>query len=158
MGVGKSTIGRRLATRLGLPFTDADTEIEAAAGMTIPEIFARFGEEGFRDGERRVIARLMDEGRRVIATGGGAFVQDQTRALILEKALPVWLNAKIDVLVDRVSRRDGRPLLDGKDPRTVLTDLAKIRDPYYALAPIHVMSGNGPHEQTVEKILEALQK
>lgn len=158
MGVGKSTIGRRLATRLGLPFTDADTEIEAAAGMTIPEIFARFGEEGFRDGERRVIARLMDEGRRVIATGGGAFVQGQTRALILEKALPIWLNANIDVLVDRVSRREGRPLLDGKDPRAVLTELSRIRDPYYALAPIHVTSGNGPHEQTVEKILEALQK
>lgn len=158
MGAGKSTIGRRLAARLGLPFVDADSEIEAAAGMSIPEIFARFGEESFRDGERRVIARLMDQGRQVIATGGGAFMQAQTRDLILEKAVAVWLNADLDLLVERVSRREGRPLLDGKDPRQVLIDLSAVRNPVYALAPVHVTSGNGPHEQTVDRIMEALEQ
>lgn len=158
MGVGKSTIGRRLAARLNLPFIDADEEIEAAAGMSIPEIFARYGEEGFRDGERRVIARLIDQGRKVIATGGGAFMNDQTRALILDRAIAVWLDADLDILVERVSRRDGRPLLEGKDPRTVLTELAGIRNPVYSLAPIHIQSGEGPHEVTVEKIVEALEQ
>lgn len=156
MGAGKSTVGRRLAARLGLPFVDADEEIAAAAGMTIPEIFAHFGEDGFRDGERRVIARLIEQGRHVIATGGGAFMNAQTRALILDKAIPVWLDADIDVLVERVSRRDGRPLLQGKNPREVLTELARERYPVYALAPIHVRSNDGPHEATVEKIVEAL--
>lgn len=158
MGVGKSTIGRRLAARLNLPFIDADEEIEAAAGMSIPEIFARYGEEGFRDGERRVISRLIDQGRKVIATGGGAFMNEQTRALILDRAIAVWLDADLDILVERVSRRDGRPLLEGKDPRTVLTQLAEIRNPVYSLAPIHIQSGEGPHEVTVEKIVEALEQ
>lgn len=157
MGVGKSTIGRRLAARLGLPFVDADEEIIHAAGMSIPEIFASYGEEGFRDGERRVIARLIEEGRKVIATGGGAFMNDQTRALILDRAITIWLDADIDVLVERVSRREGRPLLAGKDPRTVLTELSAVRNPVYALAPIRITSGNGPHEQTVDGILEALE-
>lgn len=156
MGVGKSTIGRRLAARLDLPFIDADEEIEAAAGMSIPEIFARYGEEGFRDGERRVIARLIDQGRKVIATGGGAFMNEQTRELILDRAIAIWLDADLDILVERVSRRDGRPLLEGKDPRTVLTQLAEVRNPVYSLAPIHIQSGDGPHEVTVEKIMEAL--
>ena len=117
MGVGKSTIGRRLAIRLDVPFIDADTEIETAAGMSIPEIFARFGEPYFRNGERRVIQRLIDGRAKVIATGGGAFVNDETRALILEHALAIWLDADIDVLVDRVARRDNRPLLKGRNPR-----------------------------------------
>src|SRR3546814_16352924 len=107
MGVGKSTVGRRLAARLGLPFVDADEEIELAASMSVADIFKRFGEAYFRDGERRVIARLMDGEPKVIATGGGAFVQDETRAQILEQAIAIWLDAEIDVLVDRVSRREG---------------------------------------------------
>ena len=114
MGVGKSTVGRRLATRMRLPFVDADTEIEAAAGMSITDIFDRFGEAHFRDGERRVIARLMDGLPKVIATGGGAFINDDTRALILESALAIWLDANTAVLADRVGRRDTRPLLRGQ--------------------------------------------
>ncbi len=157
MGVGKSTIGRRLALRLGLPFVDADDAIEDAAGMTIPEIFEKFGEAGFRDGERRVIARLLEDGRQVIATGGGAFMNDETRALILEKAVAIWLNTDIDILVERVARRDHRPLLKGKDPRKVLLELAEIRNPVYAQAPLHIRSGDGPHEQTVDRIMEALE-
>lgn len=156
MGVGKSTVGRRLAARLGLHFVDADEEIEKAAGMTITEMFERYGEAHFRDGERRVIARLMDGEPRVIATGGGAFMQDETRRLILDHATAIWLDADINILVDRVSRREGRPLLKGKDPRVVLTDLAAIRNPVYALAPIHVKSAAAPHDVTVERILEKL--
>ncbi len=156
MGVGKSTIGRRLAARLGLQFCDADVEIETAAGMTIAEIFERFGEAHFRDGERRVISRLIDGRRKVIATGGGAFMNADTRALILDRATAVWLRADIDTLVDRVGRRDDRPLLKGKDPKAVLTELAALRDPVYALAPIHVTSHPTPHEATVDAILKAL--
>ncbi len=158
MGVGKSTVGRRLAARLGLPFVDADHEIEAAAGLSISEIFERYGESYFRDGERRVIARLIDGSPKVIATGGGAFIQDETRALILDRALAIWLDADIDVLAHRVSRRDTRPLLRDKDPRTVLTELAAIRNPLYALAPIHIRSEPSPHEITVESIMRALKK
>lgn len=157
MGVGKSTVGRRLAARLGLTFVDADEEIEKAAGMTITEMFERYGEGHFRDGERRVIARLMDGRPKVIATGGGAFIQDETRALILDGAVAVWLDADIDILVDRVSRREGRPLLKGRDPRIVLTELADIRNPVYAMAPIHVRSVAAPHETAVEKIVKALE-
>ncbi|MEV5033791.1 shikimate kinase [Sphingobium sp. LMC3-1-1.1] len=156
MGVGKSTVGRRLAARLGLGFVDADEEIEKAAGMTITEMFERYGEDYFRDGERRVIARLMDGEPKVIATGGGAFMQEETRALILDHALAIWLNADIDTLVDRVSRREGRPLLKGKDPRVVLTELAAIRNPVYALCPIHVKSAAAPHDVAVDSILEQL--
>lgn len=156
MGVGKSTVGRRLAARLGLSFVDADEEIEKAAGMSVSEIFARYGEPHFRDGERRVIARLMDGAPKVIATGGGAFMQDDTRTLILDHATAVWLDADIDILVDRVSRREGRPLLKDRDPRTVLTELAAIRNPVYALAPIHVKSIAAPHEVAVDRILEQL--
>jgi shikimate kinase len=161
MGVGKTTVGRRLAARLGLPFVDADQEIESAAGMTISEIFDRFGEQHFRDGERRVIARLMDGERRVIATGGGAFMHPDTRALILDRAIAVWLDADVKVLADRVGRvgrRDSRPLLVGRDPLEVLTALAAQRNPVYALAPIHVRSEPLPHEATVEAIIEALGK
>jgi shikimate kinase len=156
MGVGKSTVGRRLATRLGLGFVDADEEIEKAAGMTITEMFERYGESHFRDGERRVIARLIDGPPKVIATGGGAFMQDDTRALILAEALAIWLDADIDILVDRVSRREGRPLLKGKDPRAVLSELAAVRNPVYALAPIHIRSIAAPHEAAVDKIMKAL--
>ena len=156
MGVGKSTVGRRLAARLGLDFADADEEIEKAAGMTISEMFERYGEAYFRDGERRVIGRLLDGEPKIIATGGGAFMQEETRELILTQATAIWLNADIDTLVDRVSRREGRPLLKGKDPRAVLTELAAIRNPVYALAPIHVTSAAAPHEVAVDSIMEQL--
>lgn len=156
MGVGKSTVGRRLATRLGLPFVDADAEIERAADMSIPEIFARFGEAHFRDGERRVIARLIDGTRRVVATGGGAFINPETRALILDKATAVWLDADIATLVERVSKRGGRPLLEGRDPSQVLAELAAARNPIYAQAPIRVESKAAPHDVTVNAILAAL--
>jgi shikimate kinase len=156
MGAGKSTIGRRLATKLNLPFVDADNEIEDAAGMTIADIFARFGEAYFRDGERRVIQRLVDGTPKVIATGGGAFVNDDTRALILSDALAIWLDAPVDVLVERVRRRDTRPLLRGRDPGAVLRDLARVRNPLYALAPVRVPSADAPHEVTVRAILEAI--
>jgi shikimate kinase len=156
MGAGKTTVGRRLAQRLGLSFVDADEEIETAAGMTVSEIFERFGEPYFRDGERRVIARLIDGTPKVIATGGGAFMNEQTRALILERATAVWLEADIETLVERVRRRATRPLLKDRDPREVLRDLAKLRNPVYALAPIHVRSQPSPHDATVKAILRAL--
>lgn len=156
MGVGKSTVGRRLAARLRLPFVDADAEIERAAALSIAEIFERHGEAHFRDGERRVIARLMDGTAKVIATGGGAFVNDQTRALILRDAIAIWLDADIDVLADRVGRRDTRPLLRGRNPREVLRALAAARNPIYAEAPIHIASQRGPHDATVAAILQAL--
>jgi shikimate kinase len=156
MGVGKTTVGRRLATRLGLTFVDADAEIELAAGMSVSEIFERFGEAHFRDGERRVIARLIDGIPKIIATGGGAFMNAETRALVLERATAVWLDADLDTLAQRVSRRDDRPLLRGKDPRSVLGDLAAVRNPVYALAPIHVLSQAAPHESTVEAIVRKL--
>ncbi len=156
MGVGKSTVGRRLAVRLAVPFADADHEIESAADMSITEIFAQYGEPYFRDGERRVIARLMDGTPKVIATGGGAFVNDETRALILAQSTAIWLNAHPDVLAERVKRRDTRPLLRGRDPRRVLADLAEQRDPFYAQAHIHISSQRGPHEATVAAILKAI--
>jgi len=156
MGVGKTTIGRRLARRLSIPFVDADHEIEEAAGLTVAEIFERFGEAHFRDGERRVIARLIDGTPRVIATGGGAFMNSETRALILNQATAVWLNSDVDTLAERVGRRGDRPLLAGREPRDVLAELAIIRNPIYALAPIHVASNPTPHEVTVDAILEKL--
>jgi shikimate kinase len=156
MGAGKTTVGRRLAQRMQLPFVDADHEIEAAAGMTISDIFERFGEPHFRDGERRVIARLMDGTPKVIATGGGAFLHPQTRGLILDQAIAVWLDAEPAVLADRVRRRDTRPLLRGRDPEQVLAELAELRNPFYALAPIRVQSVAAPHDATVDEILKAL--
>ncbi len=159
MGVGKTTVGKRLAARLGLPFVDADHAIEEAAGLSVAEIFERFGEAHFRDGERRVIARLIDGSPQVIATGGGAFMQDDTRRLILERAIAVWLDADIEILADRVARRQGsRPLLKDRDPREALTELAAVRNPVYALAPIHVRSRAQPHDIAVDAILEALEK
>jgi shikimate kinase len=156
MGVGKSTVGKRLAHRLGLPFIDADEAIEQAADMTIQEMFDRYGEAAFRDGERRVIARLIDGEPKVIATGGGAFMQADTRDIILSNATAIWLDADIDILVERVSRKEGRPLLKNRDPRAVLIELAAVRNPLYALAPIRVVSNSTPHEATVDRILEAL--
>ena len=160
MGTGKTSVGRKLAQTLGLPFVDADEAIEEAAQMTIAEIFATFGEDYFRDGERRVIARLMDAaagGRpRVIATGGGAFVNPETRALILSRAITVWLDSDIDTLVERIGRSDRRPLLRQGDPREILTRLRSERERFYAEAPIHVTSGSGPHSRTLAKVLKGI--
>lgn len=158
MGVGKSTVGRRLAARLNLPFIDVDEEIERAAGLTISEIFERYGEAHFRDGERRVIARLIDGAAKVIATGGGAFAHDATRALILEQAIAIWLDADVATLVERVRRRGNRPLLKGKDAATVLRDLAERRNPLYAQAHFRVESQAAPHEATVTAILALLKE
>jgi len=156
MGAGKSTIGARLASRLGLPFVDADTEIERAAGLTVAEIFARYGEPCFRDGERRVIARLVDGPPKVVATGGGAFMDPATRALILERCIAVWLDVDVETLAARVARRDTRPLLHGKEPVAVLGELAARRNPVYAEAHLAVRGGNVAHEVMVERILAAL--
>lgn len=156
MGSGKSSVGKRLAARLGLSFVDADAEIEIACGMTIAEIFERFGEAHFRDGERRVIARLVDGAPKVVATGGGAFMQPDTRALILARSVAVWLDADIETLVERVGKRDTRPLLAGRDAGEVLRALAAERGPIYAQAPVRVLSGNGPHAQVVEAVIDAL--
>lgn len=156
MGVGKSSIGRRLAAALSMPFRDADEEIEAAAGRSIAEIFAERGEPEFREGERRVIARLLDEPPHVLATGGGSFANAETRALIKQKAISVWLKADIGVLVRRVGRKDSRPLLKGRDPREVLERLAEERYPAYAEADISVETGETPHQAAVEAVLAAL--
>lgn len=156
MGVGKSTVGRMLASQMGQDFVDTDDEIVKAAGMPIAEIFDRFGEDYFRDGERRVIARLIDDGPKVIATGGGAFINDTTRTLIKEKCHSVWIDADLDILIARVSRRSHRPLLIGKDPRVVMTELLAKRGPIYALADFRVCSDAAPHGNTVDQILKAL--
>jgi shikimate kinase len=156
MGAGKSTVGRRLAKRLDRPFIDSDEEIEKAADRSISEIFNSFGEASFRDGERRVIARLLGGLPKVIATGGGAFMDAQTRALILERCIAVWLDADIPTLAERVKRRDHRPLLHGKDPEAVLEKLAEARRPLYAEAHIHIRSESVPHERAVDMIVEAL--
>jgi shikimate kinase len=156
MGVGKSTVGRRLAKRLNMDFVDSDEEIERAADHSISEIFDRFGEVNFRDGERRVIARLIEGRPKVIATGGGAFVNPATRQLILERCLAIWLDADIGTLAERVSRRDHRPLLRDRDPGSILRELAEVRNPLYALAHLHVRSDTSPHERTVERIVQAL--
>lgn len=156
MGAGKSAIGRRLAKRLELDFVDADKEIEAAAGMSINDIFAEHGEAYFRDGERRVIARLLDGGPVVLATGGGAYMNDETRAAIAEKGLSIWLNAKLKVLLERVSRRDTRPLLKTGDPREIMQTLMDERYPVYAQADITVESRDVPHEVIVEEIVERI--
>jgi shikimate kinase len=156
MGVGKSTVGRKLASLLRRDFVDADEAIVEAAQLSIPEIFEQFGEPYFRDGERRVIARLIEEGHGVIATGGGAFVDPSTRALILERAIAVWIDCDIDTLVERTARRNTRPLLKNGNPREILTRLAATRAPFYAEAPIRVVSENGPHADTARAIIEAI--
>lgn len=156
MGVGKTSVGKRLAAQLHLPFVDADEEIERAAQMSIPEIFEKYGEPYFRDGERRVIARLVEGPRCVIATGGGAFVNAETRALVLDKAIAVWIDSDIEVLLERVSRKDNRPLLKQGDPREILTRLKAERESAYAEAPIHVKSGDVPHSRTLVAILKGI--
>ena len=156
MGAGKTSVGKRLAQRLRLPFVDSDSEIETAAGMTVADMFARHGEAQFRDGERRVIARLVAASPRVIATGGGAFADPETRALMLERCRVVWLDASIETLAKRVGRKDTRPLLFGKDPIRVLGELAERRNPLYAEAHIRVRSHDEPHAELVELIIQSL--
>ena len=157
MGVGKSSVGRRLAARLSIPFVDADTEIENAAKMTIPEIFARHGEAYFRSGEARVIARLLESGPQVLATGGGAFMNVETRALIKAKGVSIWLNAEFDVLLRRTSKRKSdRPLLQTEDPAQTLQALLAEREPTYALADLTVQSREVPHEAIVADVMKAL--
>jgi shikimate kinase len=156
MGVGKSTVGRRLARRLGLPFVDSDSAIEEAVGLPWGELFERYGEEDFRDGERRLVARLVDGEVRVIATGGGVFVDARTRNLLKERTITVWLDAPVDVLAERTSRRDTRPLLKNGDPKGTLERLAKLEREAYAEAHIHVKSGDGAHREVVEAIVRAL--
>jgi shikimate kinase len=156
MGAGKSSIGRRLAAELGIPFVDADSEIEKAAGMSIPEIFESQGEGIFRAGETRVIARLLEAGPQVLATGGGAFMNDQTRALVRQRGISIWLKADLDVLMRRVKRRTDRPLLKNGDPAETLERLMRERDPVYAEADITVLSREIAHEAIVAEIMAAL--
>jgi shikimate kinase len=157
MGAGKSAIGRRLAATLDMPFADADQEIEMAAGMTINDIFAENGEAYFRDGERRVIGRLLGEGSKVLATGGGAFMNEETRRRIAGSGISVWLKADLDLLMQRVMRRDTRPLLKSPDPRAVMERLIAERYPVYALADITIQSRDVAHEVIVEDIIASIE-
>ena len=156
MGAGKSTIGRRLSVRLRLPFLDADTEIEAAAGMSIPDIFETHGESQFRDGEARVIARLLDGGPAVLATGGGAFMREETRGRIGAKAVSIWLKADADIIMRRVKRRADRPLLQTADPAATIGRLIGEREPVYRHADLTIWSRDIPHEKIVDECIEAL--
>lgn len=156
MGAGKSTVGRRLAGRLGLMFKDADVEIEAAAQLTIPDIFAIYGEPSFREGEERVIARLMREGPLVLATGGGAFMREATRARIAEGGISIWLKAELEVLMRRVRKRGGRPLLLTEDPEETMRGLMDARHPVYGGADVMVLSRDVSHDRVVQDVMEAL--
>jgi shikimate kinase len=156
MGAGKSTIGRRLSARLRLPFLDADAEIEAAAGMSIPDIFESRGEPDFRDGEARVIARLLDSGPAVLATGGGAFMRKETRDRIRDKAVSIWLKADADTILRRVKRRSDRPLLRTADPESTVGRLISEREPVYQQADLTIWSRDVPHEKIVDECIEAL--
>lgn len=158
MGAGKTSVGKRLAKSLSLPFVDADQEIEDAAGCSIEDFFAEYGEAAFREGERRVIERLLEGEPRVLATGGGAFMNQHTRERIKERAYSVWLKAELDVLYDRVSRRGGRPLLKNRDPRHVLAELMTLRYPVYGEADITVESGDTSHEVVVDSIIDSLRR
>jgi shikimate kinase len=156
MGAGKSTIGRRLSARLGMPFLDADTEIEAAAGMSIPDIFESHGEPHFRDGEARVIARLLDSGPAVIATGGGAFMREETRSRVGAKAVSIWLKADADIIMRRVKRRADRPLLQTADAAATVGRLIEEREPVYQHADLTIWSRDVPHDKIVDECIEAL--
>lgn len=158
MGAGKSTVGRRLARRLNLPFVDSDIEIEEAAGTSTADLFERYGEHDFRDGERRLVARLVDGTVRVIATGGGAFIDPRTRQLLNERAITVWLDAPVEVLAERTARRDTRPLLREGNRAAKLASLAEQRGPMYSEAHIHIRSGKGSHDKVVDAIIEALKE
>lgn len=158
MGVGKTTVGRRLAAVLHLPFFDADHEIEEAAGCSVSDIFSRFGEPAFRDGERRVIARLLEGERKVLATGGGAFMDPRTRAAIKQHGVSVWLKADVGLLMERVARKGTRPLLQTADPRGTMERLVAERYPVYAEADLTVESREGPHDRVVKAIVHALRE
>ncbi|HVF36447.1 MAG TPA: shikimate kinase [Sphingomicrobium sp.] len=158
MGAGKSTVGRRLAKRLRLPFVDSDVAIEEASGSPTAELFERYGEQDFRDGERRLVARLVEGNVGVIATGGGAFNDPGTRQLLNERAITVWLDAPIDVLAERTGRRNNRPMLRNGDRAGTLARLAEERKSFYAEAKIHIRSGAGAHGDVVEAIVAALQQ
>jgi shikimate kinase len=158
MGVGKSTVGRRLAKRLGLPFVDSDSAIEDSVGYSPAEIFERYGEADFRDGERRLVARLVEGEVRVIATGGGAYVDPRTRQMLNERAITIWLDAPVDVLTERTSRRDTRAQLRNGNPKDTLSRLSEERRPSYEEAHIHVKSGQGAHKEVVDAIVEALEQ
>lgn len=158
MGAGKSSVGRRLAAKLGVPFRDADIEIETAAGCTVAEIFERYGEPAFRDGERRVIARLLGEAPHVMATGGGAFVDPTTRERIKAGAFSIWLRAPVSLLVARVGRRETRPLLRDGDPYEILSGLLARREPFYAQADLILDCEDGPHAAAVDRIVAALEE
>lgn len=156
MGAGKSALGRRLAARLGVEFRDADSEIEAAAGCSINEIFARFGEPAFRDGERKVIARLLALPPHVLATGGGAFIDPDTRMRIKNDAVSVWINVPLETLIARVGRRDTRPMLKNGDPKEIMARLLSEREPIYAEADMTVNGEDGPHQAAVDHIVQML--
>jgi shikimate kinase len=157
MGAGKTTIGRRLAEHFSLPFVDADEEIEKAAGQSIADIFAQYGEDGFRDGEQRVIARLLDEPTHILATGGGALIRPQTRERLKAKAITVWLRSDIKVLARRIANKPHRPLVANRNPLDVLKDHVKTRYPLYEMADITVDTGDQPHAKALEIVLDALQ-
>ncbi|MBA3527613.1 MAG: shikimate kinase [Pseudomonadota bacterium] len=156
MGAGKSTVGRRLAKRLGLPFVDTDAAIEDATGQPWGELFERFGEADYRDGERRLVARIVGGEVRVISTGGGVFVDPRTRELLNQRAITVWLDAPVDVLADRTSRRNTRPLLRNGDAKRTLEQLSEQERPCYAEAHIHIKSGGGAHKEVVEAIVRKI--
>ena len=158
MGVGKSTVGRRLAKRLGLPFIDSDAAIEDASGYSAAEVYERYGEQDFRDGERRLVARLVENDIRVIATGGGAYVDPRTRKLLNERAITIWLDAPVDILTERTGRRNTRPLLRNGDRKGTLERLSEERRPSYEEAHIHVKSGDGDHKDVVDAIVRALEE
>ena len=157
MGAGKTSIGRRLAHAIHLPFVDADLEIEKAANLSIPEIFEHYGEAHFREGERRVVARLLADGPSVLATGGGAFVCEETREICRRKGVTIWLRASVSVLLERVRKKGNRPLLNNPDPESVLRRLLEEREPIYALADIAIASRDGPHHALVAEIIAALE-
>ncbi len=158
MGSGKSAIGRRLAARIGMDFIDADSEIEKAAGLSINDIFEVHGEQAFRDGERRVIARILSQPAHILATGGGAFMDPETRKLVKQRGISIWMRAEFDVLLRRVSRCDNRPLLKGTDKEEVLRRLIEERYPVYGEANITVQSQDGPHDETVGEVIEAIKQ